>query len=285
MDYVSRQFINLVKKLRKDLRKAIEKHTEAIGQSTKAVRENKLNPLPIPLPVVAELQFPESEQTQQRTRYRQSHAVQLFIAAATWGTFLAAGFYGAVTFNQWAEMRAQTDLIHHAAQKSRRDVANQLRIAQQQITLAQEQMMRDQRAWLGAKIIMDKPETAYFFTYTTKFRNYGKSPALHIQAENSGHAYGSDFPKHPYYGTVNPLEIRSQAPLFPGEDGGIPGTAHIPLVDYREMLDGKEWWYTYGFITYDDVFEKPHTTHFCLRHGINPPNNKPVLCRTYNDAD
>jgi hypothetical protein len=109
MDYVTRQFINLTKKLRKDLQKTLQEQTNAIRNATKATRENKQQPLPVPLPVLAELQLPEAEKRERRTQYDKNHTVQVWLAVGTWLTFLAAAIYGAIAYSQEQQLKRQVD--------------------------------------------------------------------------------------------------------------------------------------------------------------------------------
>jgi len=80
-------------------------------------------------------------------------------------------------------------------------------------------------------------------------------------------------------------EMQSSAPVFPGQEGDLDGTAYICQLHINEIRAGKKWCYTYGFITYADEFGQTHTTHFCYRHGNNPLGYSSDLCDTYNDAD
>src|SRR5438034_1134344 len=122
MDYVTRQFINLTKKFRKELRQALQKQTDAIGQATKAARENKQEPLPVPLPVKAELQITETIQTENRAQYNRSHGLQIWLTVGTWLTFLvtagafgAAAYYASVAKSQLGQMRIATKATQDAA--------------------------------------------------------------------------------------------------------------------------------------------------------------------------
>jgi hypothetical protein len=105
MDYVTRQFINLAKKLRSDLRQTLKKHTDAINQSTKAARENKQAQLPIPLPVIAELQLPEADKTERRSQHKENRTLQIWLIVGTWLAFLAASIYAGIAAAQLRQMR------------------------------------------------------------------------------------------------------------------------------------------------------------------------------------
>jgi hypothetical protein len=133
MDYVTRQFINLAKKLRDDLRTTLQKQTDAIRDAAKAARENKLQPLPVPLPVIAELQIPEADKRHQRRQHQQSHRVQVWLASVTTLAFVAAAIYAGIAVVTWKDLRHQTSMIDIATKTTRRDAANQLLVAEKQL--------------------------------------------------------------------------------------------------------------------------------------------------------
>src|SRR5215472_17931195 len=126
MDYVTRQFIVLAKKLRKDLREALQEQTKAISDATKAAHENEQQPLPVPLPVVAELQVPEAEKTERRKQHKKSHTLQTLLTIGTWLAFIAASVYAAITAIQLGEMRKATK----TADETLKAVAKQFRFEQ-----------------------------------------------------------------------------------------------------------------------------------------------------------
>jgi hypothetical protein len=221
----------------------------------------------------------------------------------------AIAFFGlcavAVAYLQFSAMRGQLQEMASAGNQTERMIIlniGQLRAsartaqaaedaageARKQLALVHEQMVRDQRAWIGAHIHMDTTpqQTPYFFTYAYIFKNYGKSPAFDVLSKDNGEVFGIRFPKSPkYYKPASPLEVPSKSALFPGDSGALSGTAHITPAQLAEITAGTKWFYSYGTITYKDIFGQTHITHVCNRHGVNPPTNKPSLCDTYNDAN
>lgn len=103
MDYVTRQFINLTKKFRKELRpllakldRTLDKQTRAISENTKAQQE-KRSPQPnvittVDLPESIEIHHRENEATQQR-RY-QNRSLLLALV-----TFLTLAIYSGLVCN------------------------------------------------------------------------------------------------------------------------------------------------------------------------------------------
>jgi hypothetical protein len=85
----------------------LQKHTDAISQVAKAANENKQYPLPVPLPVIAELHFPEADKTEKRTQHNRSHTLQVRLTLGTWLAFIAAAVYAGITALQWRTMEYQ----------------------------------------------------------------------------------------------------------------------------------------------------------------------------------
>jgi hypothetical protein len=180
MDYVTRQFILLAKKLRKELRQALQKQTDAIRQSTKAAHENKQDPLPMPLPVIAELKIPEAKETQRTQRENRAHWVQVWLAAVTTCTFVAAAIYAGIAGGQWADLRHQTNLIDMNARRERRDAALQLLVAQEANRQNALIFAEGNRPWLyisaeQAQMVVGQPVAARLHIV-----NVGHSPAVSI---------------------------------------------------------------------------------------------------------
>lgn len=123
MDYVTRQFINLTKKLRRELRTLLEKQTEAIYEVTKAARDSKNNRIPVPLPVLAELHLPKTEEAKRTRRENRAQNIQIWLAIVTTGTFIAVLYYAWETHQQvttmnstYSEIQKQTVAIQRSAE-------------------------------------------------------------------------------------------------------------------------------------------------------------------------
>jgi len=216
-----------------------------------------------------------------------------FAQLAISGILAAVGIVALVIYHGQLEvMRGQLGEIirqYPELQKSSQAARDSADSSQTTLNEATKNFIVDERAWVGVELKMDNfgPLAPSYFTYTFKFKNYGRSPALNIWTIDNAWAYGLKFPASPYYvkKMPTPFEVHSTSPLFPGEEHAMPGTSHISQPQIDEIGKGHLWWYSYGIITYDDIFGQHHTTHFCYRHGVNPPDNKPILCDTYNDAD
>jgi|ERR1035437_866492 hypothetical protein len=175
MDYVTRQFINLAKKLHRDLRKALQKQTAAISQAAKAARENKQDPLPVPLPVVAELQIPEADKREQRCQHRQSHALQIWLTVGTWLAFIAAAVYASIAAFQWRtmnktyiEIRKQTAAAECTAGA-----------AQTQASLMMEQLKGTMAAVLRFDVSIDQSNPFRLALYINRLNPAGSGVIAH----------------------------------------------------------------------------------------------------------
>lgn len=155
MDYVTRQFVNLAKKLRDDVRKALstihgdlQKQAAAVSQAAKATQENKQQPLPIPLPVKAEFQVPEAVQAEQRAQYSRSHRVQVLLMVGTWLAFIAAAVYAGIAAFQWRTMNK----TYAEIQKQTAAVQDTAKAAQDQATLMSQQLKGTMAAVLSFNV-------------------------------------------------------------------------------------------------------------------------------------
>ena len=104
MDYVTRQFINLTKKFRKELphivellRRDIKQHTETIRAANKRnEQEHTVQPIWLD-PILTTYQ--QSERNRQANDDRH-YGVQNSLRWATWLAFFAASIYAAITYCQ-----------------------------------------------------------------------------------------------------------------------------------------------------------------------------------------
>jgi hypothetical protein len=142
MDYVTRQFITLTKKFRREIRTLLEKQTQAINDATKASRESKKDLIPVPVPVVATLNLPEAQKTERTKRENRAHAVQIWLAFATTLAFIAAAVYA------W-----ETNSILREAQKQTTAAQLTAKAAQDQADLLGKQLEGTQ----AAKMVFSQP--------------------------------------------------------------------------------------------------------------------------------
>jgi len=171
MDYVTRQFINLVKRFRKELPKLaesvhrdLEQHARAIC-TTQERDEQQRNVQPIWLePAISKYQ--ESIADKQANDERQ-YRVQNSIRLAAWGAFIAATFYGGVSVLQWQTARESVKLISNQFQLDRRPLVS--------VDVEDLHAMD-----LTGKDLTDHPVIGQLIAVNVHFTNIGKSAATDL---------------------------------------------------------------------------------------------------------
>jgi hypothetical protein len=287
MDYVTRQFINLAKKLRDDLRQTLQKHTNAISQAAKAASESKQNQLPVPLPVIAELQIPEADKTERRTQYDRSHGLQIWLTVGTWLAFIAAAVYAGIAAYQLKAMRGQLEQIvkqYPELQKSAAAAKSSAETAATMLTNAQLQFRTEQRPYLsaggrgclmkdnpkqgeGPLVAVSRPDGGVDFCAEIDVLNNGRSPAIEVDMPPVVYKFG---PKDKAR-----QEVRSYTPVYRnGTDIVTVGAAwtsvsHVQAFTKDEvaLIKSGDWeLYVVGGVQYRDIFSPtipPYETTYC----------------------
>jgi hypothetical protein len=151
MDYVTRQFINLTKKFRKDLRNYVSDLNSALHKQTEEIRktyqagETKKSPPP---EVTVLNHLPESieihhnaKDTSDERNYRRA---SFFVTALTLGAIVV---YADLVNLQYREMISATKAAQQALTEAR---LNRLQ-ADKAFTATVDQFHLDQRAWVSIK--------------------------------------------------------------------------------------------------------------------------------------
>ena len=281
MDIVTRQFINLTKKLRKELRHALQQQTDAIRQSTKAARDNKQQPLPMPLPVVAELQLPETEKTQRRTEYRESRTLQIWLTVGTWLAFLAASIYAGITYYQ-------LKTANEALNDNRKSGAEQLsKLGEQvaQLKTANQIAVDAERPWIGINFTVRELDASTLQS-TVWYANSGRRPAKLIASYFYWHVYKS-LPDSPLYVPLK-TDIRGQGIIVPNSNmTNSQSFSKITEQASKELVRNGEHVFIYAKMEYEDVStHQRHWVHGCIEYfpGFQNAANGWVNCSTYNDT-
>lgn len=160
------------------------------------------------------------------------------------------------------------------------------------ITIAQWQVMEktlkvDQRAWLTIRQSMLNSMLAVGEnpSFYMRVQNSGKSPAMKVRSRVTFGIFeslpdGPIPPEHQIAGEV------SSSLIAPGEYMRRPGELPTPLtVETMEKLKIKQLSvFTYGTISYSDIFDNEHRTIFCF---FLPDISKTDLspCQKWNEAD
>jgi hypothetical protein len=279
MDYVTRQFINLAKKFRKELPKFaklihrdIEQHIKALRAQDKSRKDEKdIQPVWFEK-IVSEYQQSEQNKSAQGQRH---YRVQNSIRWATWCAFGAAFVYAAISAWQTCEIRRN--------------------------------FRTDQRAWI--KVSSEPPELTATDTpvfWIAHFANVGKTPAFKIHGEFQYQFLRKDESPDFSYSAFPVTHARSTT-LFAGEQ--LPDPIKVIRASYRqgshERIDlgisaaelqlikrGEAWIAKNGRLTYEDVFGKQHTTTFCSYSTLRDLDIREVfespgvhVCANYNSVD
>jgi hypothetical protein len=215
MDYVTRQFINLVKHFRKDLRQALSDLNSALHKQTEAIRQshqtenNKQSASP-EVPPFANL--PKSVEVHQNAKdaadERNYKRATFFVAALTFGALV---IYAVLVYWQYREMINTT-----------RATQNSAKAAERAAKVAQHTLELEQTPIIG---IVETP-TANNIDVTLMLKNFGKVPAIldaqaHVWLINSAIRWGNFSGYHicersDWDFRQNQWRARLQ-PIYPGE--------------------------------------------------------------------
>ena len=205
MDFVTRQFIVLAKKLREDVRHAasslrvdlnhIQNAVESINETAQAY-EHKEQPKP---ELFAVLHTPEAEETEHKAHNKRSQRrdrIRLFIECLT--LFAVAG-YGYVAVRQWREMVQARHQVERAIVASNRTATA--------AETANAYAFEANRPWIGPMAGEESPEFQRIqgtnnaeFRIVLRFQNAGKRPAIIRQLLTVGE-WHDECTKHPVFKT------------------------------------------------------------------------------------
>jgi hypothetical protein len=285
MDYVTRQFINLTKKLRKDIRKyasdlngVLHKQIEAIREAYKAA-ETKRSSTP---EVTVLNHFPESIEVHQNAKdtgdERNYRRASFFVTSLTLGAIVV---YAALVRWQYREM-VNTRLQMQGAI----DAANRSATAAE---TANTNAVASERPWVGMTFAIQDFEKSKHPRYVIQFTNTGRRPAKVRLARGYSKTY-KVFPQHPAY-LQEPGNISSTAVIVPNATLTHADTIDFPseteLAELRKF-PRQETLYIYASIDYEDVFtHASHWTHGCWQYypEYGGPFGSWVNCPTYNEVD
>ncbi|MBZ5530070.1 MAG: hypothetical protein LAO20_01445 [Acidobacteriia bacterium] len=185
------------------------------------------------------------------------------------------------------ESTEQTRATNRLATEAKRsaDIARRSAdISSQSLETARLAMRVEQRAWVGPMLTEIAPEPLEpnkFIEIGVTISNTGKTPAYKV----TGYAM-YDFVANgakPNLSTIRQSsEEISKGTLFPGATAHFLKTTH-PVQPSDDVLNGRSTIYVFGIITYVDIFNRNHWTHFCFWYA--PWEKRFLTCDTYNDTD
>lgn len=294
MDFVSRQFIVLAKKLRKELRKSLSDVHNALQEQTRAIRDHykrEDQSIKPPIHVFAELHTPENIERARNNEDRQ-YRLQWWIMLGTWAAFVAVAVYAGVTYLQLRDFDTSIGIGQITAKESRIQAAASIKsanaatkdaiTAERQFHLAEKALQVDVRPWIQPTFHPGPHQIDVNSNYVEPFGfvNIGKSPASNIRAKViMKPVYNTDPFEFEYKSLLAVVEIGLLFPNSPREvpikaSGIGPDGKPRPIIITQEIKNaieaGDAQIITYGTITYRDMLGE-HWTRFCsLLTGPSP---------------
>lgn len=207
------------------------------------------------------------------------YRTQRAIMWATWCTFFAAAFYGAVAYRQMKEMVAATRAAQQAVQESRLNRQQSVRTLDATI----RQFQLDQRAWLGVSEVNGEAIVGQPANFRATIKNSGKTPALHVFVTSIlqwvPKGKNPDFSRG---GTPSPKVIIQPNGIMYNDKTATQG---MPLRQefYSALEAGEGRIYIFGVIHYDDIWGYKHWTKYCV--SLDFPTKSFPACDSFNDVD
>jgi hypothetical protein len=299
MDYVTRQFINLAKKLRDDLRKGLSVLHHDLEHGIKVIdnqlkRDDKADQVQAPSPILrAELQIPEAIKTQSKAESDRNHRLQKWMTVGTWFAFLATATYAYFTIRQWRELISARHQTQHAIEAANRSA-----------DAAEKQNILANRAWIQQEIGSIQDLGIYQKTVSAPFtcKNIGKGPAGSVVALVVLQYRKRDQLPTFDYTPGHPVNVWQMGILFSNPDSTplpyrvtpIDRGPHSPdhVTTKQEAYDfrfGLQYLVVHGRIEYRDLLSnRPHWLTFCelKTSGVTElPKKTLETCSGWNQID
>jgi len=271
MDYVTRQFINLTKKIRKELRVYLSKLDRTLDKLAEAIRQSAKNSKVENLPsqnIALHTNFPESVEVHQNaedaSHDRKYKDKSVALARLS---LIALVFYATLVYLQLRTMIDATSATEHAVQEAR--LARQE--TEKSLNTAIEQFHLDQRAWIqieATPLQFPKPPinpgALYAITGYLRIKNTGKTPASRVSGKIR----------------VESVYETNEANLSLDVKQDIANVAlpflqpnDLSRIHIGEQLDGRKVFeisrydtIIFGQLQYCDVFNRQHWIKFCLQY-------------------
>ncbi|MGC2161221.1 MAG: hypothetical protein WA634_04875 [Silvibacterium sp.] len=299
MDYVTRQFINLAKKLRKelrtyqntlhhdltclsdglkDLKNTVNTHQQADAKSTEIEPPISVTELRTQVPISVQT---HAKRSKIEGGWRVAKGfLEVIVAVAVIG-------YTWVSYENWQEQIDATNFV-----------ARQTELGRKGLNETVKNFRMDQRPWIGMVSIDETVPAIPSEAITVKVRltNSGKTPGLDTHVSWETDCEPIEKRVKPSYTERTAKEYTT---VMPGQDLWLTNEDKaICSPENRALIqEGRATIYAMGTIWYHDEFHQPHTTDFCtyidfskgtlekLRsaHGVvTGAVNRP--CRHYNHA-
>jgi len=166
-------------------------------------------------------------------------------------------------------------------QKQMKNVTAQLTQSEITMRAVQERVRGDERAWVGLTETVVHPLTSNGGGFTIKLQNTGKTPALDLQISDvitmedgdpSGQLQEPDITARNSAGTLMPGAVYTTEVWFNTSSDAMSRLTHDELSAVNFVR-----------LTYQDVFQRTHTTKVCSYWRSSMPGVKP--CNGYNEMN
>jgi hypothetical protein len=266
MDYVTRQFIQLVKHFRKDLRKSLAVLSSALQKQTEAIRganqrrDDEQRPSP---EIIATVNFPERinihQEAEDARSERNYKRATFFVTALTFG---AIAVYADLVYWQYREMQ-KTTIATQTSADAAKDAA---KTARESLEAVQRAFVFMDRA--DAEVVHPAPNTENVL-FTFKWQNSGSTPATlfksHINYLLDPNPMPKDFSFKDSWEPGIP-RINVEGFIGPKAEVGIPLNTPISVAEIKAIAQHRGYLYVWGWAKYHDVFAKTpeHVSKFCV---------------------
>jgi hypothetical protein len=190
---------------------------------------------------------------------------------------------------QWRTYRGQLKEMRRQRTEMRKSTyaaTAAAKAAEAGIRKTEESSHLDQRAWIGVFGIQGDPTIGKPYEVTVELRNSGKTFANKVTIRTKTQPLEVwQIPDFDVEGDTSGVESNALVP--PGGVGfGHGKTSDVKEPDLDKIEQGSIVCYTYGKVTYEDIFGCPHWTTFCyILEGDRTTGWRYTAYRSYNQAD
>jgi hypothetical protein len=268
MDYVTRQFINLAKKLRKELRAAVSSLDNGLKNQSKAIREsNDANKQRNDTQSIlrAEFKIPQSERYKQETKDARESIIDHWKLYVEIVGILVIIAYTTVAAFQLREMHEALVAANRSASAAETANTN----SQKQFQIEERPYVWLKTGFVGKSEFFANPSGGGQILWTFRYTNYGKSPAHEVFFSHRSMRVGIDGPFRESFGFPKLHQFTN--PLAPSEENFVtilsqPG---IRPEDYARYLKIDNAIQVRANIIYKDASGTQYESRICLGQLAN----------------
>lgn len=171
-----------------------------------------------------------------------------------------------------------------------RDFGKMAQNSADSIKATQDAMQLDQRAWMGVGSPSFVVNTHDPIKAETRVVVLGKSPAIDIVTRMGLKPFPASHTLEISDLVLDPREIHNGTAV-PGSSFPVRETGADPVTGYEQAITGEivgktAILYFFGEVTYRDIFNQSHWTHFCyIVTGTSANADTASPCTIYNDSD